>query len=315
MQIFGPVPSRRLGMSIGINNIPAKVCSYACLYCQVGRTSELSVERQSFFHPEELMSELKNKIAAAEKNGLQIDYLTIVADGEPTLDINLGRLLDLFKQFKIKTAVITNSTLLNRADVRADLMKADWVSVKIDTVNEELWRKVNCPLKSISLPEILQGIKQFALEYQGVLCTETMLLNNINDTAESISETAQFVKSINPSTAYIAVPVRPPADSRAQIPVEGSINIAYQIFADHDLNTELLTGYEGNSFASTGNASNDLLAILAVHPMREDAVKAFLSQAGSEFGIIDKLVADNKIITTDYNGHRFYLRKMNGLVQ
>jgi len=310
MQIFGPVPSRRLGMSIGINNIPAKICSYACLYCQVGRTLELTTERQSFFHPEELADELKDKIEAAEKNGLQIDYLTIVADGEPTLDLNLGRLLDLFKSFKIKTAVITNSSLLNLATVRADLRKADWVSVKIDTVNEELWRKVNCPAREIVFTDLLQGIRQFSANFQGILCTETMLLNNINDTAQAISETAKFIKSINPSTAYIAVPVRPPADSRAQIPVEGSINIAYQIFADFGINAELLTGYEGNSFASTGNASNDLLAILAVHPMRDDAIKEFLSKAGSHFEIIDRLIADEKITTADYNGHLFYLRKM-----
>jgi len=161
MQIFGPVPSRRLGMSIGINNIEAKVCSYACLYCQVGRTTEICTERRAFFHPEELLTELKEKIEAAVKNGLSIDYMTIVADGEPTLDINLGRLLDLFKYFKLKTAVITNSSLLKLATVRADLRKADWVSVKIDTVDESLWRKVNCPSKEIVLPEILQGIKQF----------------------------------------------------------------------------------------------------------------------------------------------------------
>lgn len=311
MQIFGPVPSRRLGMSIGINNIAAKVCSYACLYCQVGRTTEICTDRRAFFHPEELLAELKNKIEAAEKNGLAVDYLTIVADGEPTLDINLGRLLELFKEFKLKTAVITNSSLLNQASVRADLQKADWVSVKIDSVNESLWRRVNCPSKELVIPDILQGIKQFAASYQGILCTETMLLNNINDDAKSISQTAGFIQTINPATAYISVPVRPPVDSRAQIPVEGSINIAYQIFCDHGLNTELLTGYEGNSFASTGDAGKDLLSILAVHPMRDDAVKEFLEKAGNHSGLLDKLIAENKISQTVYNGHIFYVLKIN----
>ncbi|MEJ2097833.1 MAG: radical SAM protein, partial [Deltaproteobacteria bacterium] len=119
MIAFGPVPSRRLGRSLGINNIPPKVCSYSCVYCQVGKTRRMKVDRSPFYDPQEIYRDVKKKIAKAQKKGESVDYLTFVPDGEPTLDVNLGNEIELLKSLGPKIGVITNGSLAWRKDVRA----------------------------------------------------------------------------------------------------------------------------------------------------------------------------------------------------
>jgi wyosine [tRNA(Phe)-imidazoG37] synthetase (radical SAM superfamily) len=131
MIAFGPVPSRRLGRSLGINNIPAKVCTYSCVYRQVGRTDTLQVERCPFYEPDEIFKIVREQVMKANKKSESIDYLTFVSNGEPTLDVNLSGEIDQLKSMGIKIAIITNASLVFREDVRADLMKADWVSLKM----------------------------------------------------------------------------------------------------------------------------------------------------------------------------------------
>ncbi|CAN2042856.1 Radical SAM protein [Candidatus Magnetomoraceae bacterium gMMP-15] len=310
MKVFGPVPSRRLGKSIGINNIPPKICTYSCIYCQLGRSLKMTADRQNFYDPNELFIEVKEKIKNAKINNESIDYLTIVPDGEPTLDQNLGNLIDLLKPLKIKIAVITNSTLIDLADVRKDLMKADWVSVKIDTINEHIWRKIDRPHRKIQLNSILEGIIKFSKKFTGQLVTETMLIKSINDDKENIKDVAEFIKIIHPFISYLSIPTRPPAEKWAIAPKELKINQAYQIFISKLLNVEYLIGYEGNKFAYTGNIEEDILSITSVHPMREDAVREYLKKARGKFSIIEKLINENKIIVSEYNNNRFYLRTL-----
>ena len=162
---FGPVPSRRLGRSLGINNIPPKICTYSCVYCQVGKTVEKQVKRSHFYDPEEIYRDVRKKVEEAQKRGESIDYLTFVPDGEPTLDVNLARTIELLKPLGFKIAVITNGSLIWREDVRADLAKADWVSFKIDSTSEKTWRRINRPQRSMRLPAILSGMLEFADTY------------------------------------------------------------------------------------------------------------------------------------------------------
>lgn len=134
---YGPVPSRRLGQSVGINNIPPKICTYSCIYCQLGRTLNMQIKRQTFYKPEEVVKAVKRRIQRAKENQETIDYLTFVPDGEPTLDENLGKEIERLQGFGIKIAVISNASLIWMADVRKDLAKADWVSLKIDIVDQD----------------------------------------------------------------------------------------------------------------------------------------------------------------------------------
>lgn len=311
MRIFGPVPSRRLGRSVGINNIPPKICTYSCVYCQLGRSLKVKVDRQTFYAPLDLQSEIKEHVQSALNHGESVDYLTVVPDGEPTLDENLGALLDLLKPLGIKLAVITNATLIDRPEVRAALVKADWVSLKVDAVDEKDWRTIDRPHRKLNLDAMMKGMRIFAREFKGQLVTETMLVKGINDNADCVRKIAEFLQTLSAKVSYLSVPTRPPAEPWVEAPDEEFLNEAYQIFVENGLVAEYLIGYEGNQFAFTGKVEEDLLSITSVHPMREDAVNAFLEKAGADAMVIEKLIDEKKLVTLEYNGRRFFLRKLS----
>ncbi|MCG3146923.1 MAG: hypothetical protein PCFJNLEI_00358 [Verrucomicrobiae bacterium] len=308
MITFGPVPSRRLGRSLGINNIPPKQCSYSCAYCQLGWTETLSRERRQFYPPEQIVAEVTRRVAELRTLNQPVDYLTFVADGEPTLDRHLGWLITRLRPLRIKIAVISNASLLSQADVRNELLGADWVSLKVDTVQPRMWRNINRPQHDLRLDEILTGLRQFAAQFRGTLTTETMLVRMLNDSPDQIEAVARFVAEIKPATAYLAVPTRPPAEPWVEPPTEDALNCAYQIFRRYCAAVELLTGYEGDAFASTGDLTTDLLSITAVHPLRDDAVQSLLAKCGADAATLRRLVVTGQLTETEYEGHRFYLR-------
>ena len=310
MIAFGPVPSRRLGRSLGINNIPPKSCSYSCIYCQVGPTVCQEIVPRVFFEPEAIVQSVTRQVNAALSAGEQIDYLTFVPDGEPTLDINLGEAIDLLRPLGIKIAVISNASLIWREDVRKILNKADWVSLKIDSVNETEWRRINQPHPELQLTKILQGIRHFAESYQGELTTETMLVAGINDKRELIIEVSEFLTTVKTHIAYLAAPIRPPAQEFVHVPSEEIIVQAYELMRAKLDNVEYLIGYEGDSFLSTGDPMQDLLAITSVHPMREEALSQFLDKAGCEWRLIQELLDQGMIKKVQYAGNRFYVRSI-----
>ncbi|RLI93175.1 MAG: radical SAM protein [Candidatus Altiarchaeales archaeon] len=310
MKAYGPVPSRRLGKSLGINNIPPKVCSYSCVYCQLGTTIRTYIERREFYGVEAIIKDVNRKVKEAKKNKEIIDYLSFVPDGEPTLDINLGREIELLRSLRIKIAVITNASLIWREDVGDDLLGADWVSLKVDAISEKIWHRINRPHRSLRLEKILDGMLEFARVFGGELTTETMLIRGINDNDREIGEIADFLSELKPDRAYISIPTRPPARRDIMPASEEKINMAYQILSNKLSNVEYLIGYEGNAFAFTGDVEEDLLGITSVHPMREEAVREFLSKTRSDWSIIERLIEENKLIETEYGGKRFYMRRL-----
>jgi len=309
MIAFGPVPSRRLGRSLGINHIPPKTCTYSCAYCQVGRTTRMRADRRAFYDPAEIERAVREQITRVRETGGSVDFLTFVPDGEPTLDVNLGREIALLRPLGVKTAVITNGSLLWCEDVIQDLMEADWVSLKVDATREEVWRRVNRPHRALRLASILDGMRRFAQEYRGELTTETMLVAGVNDDEGCLGEIADFLARLRPAVAYLAVPIRPPAERWVRSPDEEAINRAYQVFSSGLERVELLTGYEGDAFAFTGDAEADLLSITAVHPMREEAVAAFLARAGAGWTVVQRLIAQGELVETEYEEHKFYIRR------
>jgi wyosine [tRNA(Phe)-imidazoG37] synthetase (radical SAM superfamily) len=211
----------------------------------------------------------------------------------------------LLRALNIPIAVITNASLIWRPDVRAELCKADWVSLKVDAVAEATWRWINRPHGALSLKAILDGALEFASAFTGELATETMLVAGVNDTPSEIEEVASFVARLRPATAYLAIPTRPPAERWVRPPDEETLNYAYQIFRENVTHVEYLIGYEGNAFAYTGNVAADLLAITAMHPMRKDAVDIFLTRAGADWTVVDALIAQEELVATDMGGERF----------
>ncbi|MCK4511453.1 radical SAM protein, partial [bacterium] len=298
MRAFGPVPSRRLGRSLGVNNIPPKVCTYSCVYCQVGRTTHAQVEPSAFYDPEDLASEIRNKVGSARRVKEDIDYITFVPDGEPTLDAGLGREIELLRPLGVKIAVISNASLIWRSDVRETLALADWVSLKVDAADEAHWRKVNRPHRALALGDIFEGMIEFTKSYEGELVTETMLIRDLNDDEDQLKGIAGFLSVLEPSTAYLSVPTRPPTEQWVTLPDSETINRAYQIVSERVSNVELLIGYEGNAFAFTGNVEEDLLSITAVHPMTDEAVREFLDKANADDTILHRLVEQGRLIRT-----------------
>jgi wyosine [tRNA(Phe)-imidazoG37] synthetase (radical SAM superfamily) len=309
MIVFGPIPSRRLGRSLGVNNIPFKYCTYSCVYCQLGLTNSMIAFNRDFYTPKQILKAVKDKleklIAAHEK----ADYITFVPDGEPTLDINLGSTIEKLKKLGIKIAVITNSSLLFDKNIRNELKNADWVSLKIDSVKPDIWKKINRPHGCLKLEAIIDGMKTFASEYKGNLVTETMLVKNINDSPDSICSTAETVKEINPGKAYLLIPTRPPAVENVSAPDEDVLNSAYQIFTASNIDTELIIHYEGDEFTYSSDTEKELLSILAVHPMRIDSIKKFLSHSNTQWSFVENLIKNNKIKEVVYNKSTYFLSK------
>ncbi len=304
--VFGPVPSRRLGRSLGVNNIPYKICSYNCVYCQLGKTIMISSERKKFYSPELIYDQVKEKLN--ELKNERIDYITFVPDGEPTLDINIGNEAKMLKDFGKNIAVLTNSSLMNDENVREDLLNFDLVSFKVDAISYEIWKTINRPDKKIILDEIMKGMLDFRESFNGKIISETMIIEGI-DYEKELIKISDFLEVLDPDVAYIGIPIRPPAEEFVLPAKEETINKAYQIFSKKLKKVELLIGYEGDEFSSTGNFEEDLLSIVSVHPMREDALMKFLMKENKSMKDVEKLIDEGKIVVLDYEGHKFYFRK------
>ena len=307
--VFGPVPSRRLGHSLGINNIPPKRCSYSCIYCQLGQTADVQISREAFYEPMELARSVRERVKQVGEKGESVDYLAFVPDGEPTLDINLGKEIELLRTSGIKIAVITNSSLVWREGVQRDLQKTDWVCFKVDTVTADIWHSINRPHKHLKLDIILDAMLRFAQSFHGELTSETMLIRGVNDDAKEVGKIAGFLAELKPAKAYLSIPTRPPAE-RIEPANEQSLNSAYQIFSNKLSRVEYLIRYEGNAFTSTGNAVDDLLSITAVHPMREEAVTELLNRLGADWEIVHGLINKGSLVELKYQGKKFYARKL-----
>ena len=307
--VYGPVPSRRLGRSLGINNIPPKKCSYSCIYCQLGSTTDMQIKRSAFYQPLELARNVRERVRQLREKRELIDYLAFVPDGEPTLDINLGKEIELLRALGIKIAVITNASLIWSEDVQQDLQKADWVCLKVDSVTPDIWGSIDRPHEKIKLDNILEGMLGFAKSFQGELTSETMLIRGINDSDLEVSKIATFLAELKPTKAYLAIPTRPPAE-RIEPTNEQTLNTAYQTFSKKLSRVEYLIGYEGNAFSSTGNAADDLASITAVHPMREEAVKGLLDQLNIGWETVQELINNGSLVELEYQGKKFYARRL-----
>lgn len=307
---FGPVPSRRLGRSLGINNIPAKHCSYSCVYCQVGATRQPEILPRPFHAPEAIRRRVEARLEALAGRGERVDFLTFVPDGEPTLDSRLGKAIAGLYGLGQPIAVISNASLLWRAEVREALLGADWVSLKVDSVHEAAWRRVNRPYGTLQLEAVLEGIGSFARAYRGTLVSETMLVEGLNDDEAELAELGRFLTDTGFSRAYLAVPTRPPAVAGTRGPGETVLTRIHQQWSGLGLDVELLAGPEGEDFALVGDLERELLALTAVHPLRQAALDALLAKAGAHPSRVEGLLRDGLLKQVTYGDETFYLRPL-----
>lgn len=309
MIAFGPVPSRRLGQSVGINNIPPKVCTYTCVYCQLGKAVKVQSKRQAFYTTGEVVEATKKLLGNLDST-TSVDYLTLVPDGEPALDINMKQTIIELRKLGYPVAVITNSSLLWDEAVRDALYQADWVSTKLDGGDEKVWRKVNAPHRSLEFDRMIEGLKAFSHSFDGIHVTETMMIDRYNDSYENIRNISNILNTLSVDISYVSIPTRPPAAKNIHPAGEQALVAAYDEFSEIVPRVEYLIGYEGNDFGFTGNLREDLLNITAVHPMREDAVEEFLRKADAGWEKVDDLIKKGLLKQTEYRNHRFYSRAL-----
>ena len=204
--LFGPVPSRRLGRSLGVDIIPMKTCTQNCIYCQLGEDAPSILDRAEYAPIENVLTELKAKIA----DGLQADFITISGSGEPTLHAGLGRLIDGIGQITdIPVAVITNGTLLFRADVREDCAKAEVVLPSLDAGDAETFEAMNHPHPGLDFETFAEGLVQFRTFYTGQIWLEVFLCEGVNTSTSALAHLKTWIDKINPDKVQVNTAVRP----------------------------------------------------------------------------------------------------------
>lgn len=271
--VYGPIPSRRLGRSLGVSPIPGKTCNYACNYCMLGATTRMSGERKEWIPLDELLGELDSFLA----EGIDYDTVTVCGEGEPTLYSRLGELIEGLRTRQTKpVAVITNSGNMDRPEVRQALMKADIVLPSLEAADEATWRAIHRPSPHISFPAIIEGLKSFAKDFQGQLWLEVMLLAEINDSPDQLEAIKALVDEIKPDRVYVNTPVRPPADSTVKIPdherIQAAVDILGGIALDY-LTDQDFTSAEEDPFQA-------VLTICKRHPMNRFELVHFLEERG-----------------------------------
>jgi wyosine [tRNA(Phe)-imidazoG37] synthetase (radical SAM superfamily) len=212
--LYGPVPSRRLGRSLGVDIVPFKVCTLDCVYCQLGKTTETTVERKDFVPVGEVLAELKEKLA----RGVDADFITISGSGEPTLNSRLGEIVDGVKKITdIPVAILTNGTLLYRQEVRADCARADVVLPSLDAGDELTFQRINRPHPGLSIEKLINGLCAFRDEFSGQLWLEVFLIEGFNTDTAQIDRIKDAINHIHPDKIQLNTAVRPPAETEVKI--------------------------------------------------------------------------------------------------
>ena len=304
--IYGPVPSRRLGRSLGIDPIPSKTCNYQCVYCQLGRTTNFTNERKNFFPIDEIIAEIKEGI---RQNEGKFDYVTFVGSGEPTLYKDLGDLILKVKKYTNKpVCVITNGSLLHDKDVSNALLMADVVLPSLDAGDEKSFVSINRPHPSIKFNTMIQGFIDFKKEFRGKFWIEIMLIKGMNDTREELIKIKEQIGVINPDRIDINIPIRPPTEKWVNIPDKNILTILNELF--HEFN-DIRYPEIGDFGYYSLNFEKEILKIIERHPMRQEQIfNSFSSHCFNKDDILlelKKLESQNKILKQIYDEKIFWM--------
>jgi len=294
--IFGPVPSKRLGQSLGIDPIPSKVCNWNCIYCQLGRTRKLSQgkERKEYFPCQDIIKEFEETVANHRRE--EIDWVTFVGSGEPTLHSGIGFLIREIKRIgQYPTAIITNGALLYLPEVREDLLEADAVMPSLDAGTEKLYRHINRALPELTLERLIEGLTLFSKSYKGKFWLETMLIKGVNDSEEALTDLARAIEKIKPDQLHLNVPTRPPAESWIEPADEEGLARAESILGSVATIISPVSGVFSLEVDSN-DLGEEILGIITRHPMSEEQIIESLANIPEEKikMILDQLEVDGK---------------------
>ena len=302
-RVFGPVVSRRLGMSLGVDLVPMKTCSLSCIYCQIGRTPRTTVERRRFSDPEELVGEVN----AVLQSRSDIDYLTLSGSGEPTLELGIGEIIRRLKSVsETPVAVLTNGTMFIYPEVREAVKEADLILPSLDAATEEIFQKVNRPHESLTLDGLVEGLERLRGEYAGPIWLEVMLVKGVNDGESHMRKLARIVRMIRPDRIQLNTPVRPPADVEVRPLDLDEIEAARDILGPE---AEIIADVapETRHVAATAAHEPVILALAARRPVAAEEVSAAAGiHLAETLKYLAALERAGKLRRTVHGGKTFY---------
>lgn len=297
--IFGPVPSRRLGVSLGIDPVPLKTCSYNCIYCEVGLTTCLTTERREWVPWKEILEELREYLSIHGDEGL--DYITFSGSGEPTLHRNIGDMIEEIKTLsRVPVAVLTNGSLLWDPETRRAIHEADLVLPSLDAVREAVWKKINRPHPSLSLEKIIEGLIKFREEYKGKIYLEILFVKDVNE--GEVPYLLEYLRKIKPDKVQLNSVARPPPHSWVKPVDEEFLKKAGEI-----LKGEIVCGFPGKKGYSP-EIEEEILKALRIRPMDLPELQSLTGKRKVEIEkVLDKLEEEGKVRRVEYEG-KFYFQ-------
>ncbi len=306
--LFGPVPSRRLGRSLGVDLVPLKTCSYDCVYCQLGRTTEKTIVRKAYTPIDEVLGEIETILPNSDSN---IDYITFSGSGEPTLHSQIGQAIEKIKQMtEIPVAVLTNGSLLYQSAVREGLYKADLVIPSLDTVSEDIFQNINRPHSELRLSDIIHGIKYFTQTFDGDVWLEVLFVEGLNNSDKAIQNLAETIKAFKLKTVHINTVVRPPAEPDV-VPLTSQEQID-KIVTALGHNAKIIGDFSARAErkGDSTNAYKQIYEAISRRPVTVDDLSASLGFHPQEvIKNVETLLNEGLIQTTYHHGFVYYQLK------
>jgi len=300
--VYGPVPSRRLGFSLGVDILPYKTCSLDCLYCQLGSSGRTTRRRRAYFSVRDVLGQVRKALASSPK----LDHITFSGSGEPTLNRNLGRIIrGIKKMTRVPVAVLTNGTLFTRPDVRRELLAADVVVPSLDAATAPLFRKVNRPHPSFEAARIIEGLTRFRKEFKGRLWLEVMLVKGINDTPAHIRALRKAIAAISPDRVQLNTVVRPPAETSARPLTVRELERIRRALGDR---AEVVADFkEKRRPGGSGDLDGAIAAMVGRRPMTATDIMASLGRPRDEvFKVLGSLLKAGRIRHISHGRKTFY---------
>ena len=304
--LFGPVPSRRLGMSLGVDLVPRKVCSLDCVYCEVGKTTKLTTGRKEYV----LFNKIKDELIHFFDNNPDPDYITFSGSGEPTLNIRIGDVMALIKELKpgIPVAVLTNGTLLSVPDVRKELLDADVVLPSLDAATGEVFKKINRPAAGLDIGDYIQGLVDFRKEYRGKIHLEIFILPGYNDNEEELDALKKAIERIKPEQVQLNTLDRPGTVSGLEAASRADLERVVSYWALPNVEIIAAAAKRKEAFSYRKDAEGAIMGIIARRPCTVDDLSDTLGMHISEINkYLDVLESEKKIKTVRQDRGIFYM--------
>lgn len=303
--LYGPVPSRRLGRSLGIDLVPFKTCTYDCIYCQLGRTTNKTIERREYTPVKEILNELKIKLSTGDSP----DYISIAGSGEPTLHSYIGELIGMIKNMTtIPVAVLTNGSLLYQPEVRAALMRADLVIPSLDAGDETMFRYVNRPHDGVSFGNMVNGLIGFTDDFPGQVWLEVLLVSGVTGMAADVKKIAVLAKLIGANRVQLNTVCRPAAEEYACAVEKNQMKNLASLFTGE---VDIINDDESVDLSVTAakdTANEEIVSLLARRPCTLTGICSGLGLHPHNATKKLQKLADEKRITTLRTEHDvFYI--------